>query len=388
MAGAGGARVLVFTSRSTRRPLAPRRRRRLLPRSGLLIGVSIAMETGIEAGASLTAPPQRSISRRRASPASSGAAGKPFAFLRRFVVGFYSRVPRTSLLADLPARSSTPWSRCSRPLAARSLGLRSIRVFFPFVALQRHVPISRASTAGAPGGLLRLNERRRSSRAASTLASDLVLPQPPCFTGGLECVTDGKSGSSGPSAWPSRLRPTAPSSTTRRARLERHRQLGAGHRQRELPAIQFRRGNLGDVGRLAVLGTDRLGCGNRFVAAPTLYLGLSYRTTATISARLYLQFFTDGAWGSLRQLQRRCRRRSWQPGRRCSARSACRGSRRLRVWVDFIPQEFATRSSSLRSTGSTSAPALGLFLDDFEAEGGSACRWSSATGLAPDVADR
>lgn len=120
------------------------------------------------------------------------------------------------------------------------------------------------------------------------------------------------------------------------------------------------------------------------VATPALYLGASYRTTATIWARTFLQFFTDGACGSFDSYSSSLAdgpSATWKALLGALDIPATAGS--LRVWVDFIPQEFNTPQYVASVDRIYLGTSARVFLDDFEAEGGSACRWSSAIGLAP-----
>lgn len=120
------------------------------------------------------------------------------------------------------------------------------------------------------------------------------------------------------------------------------------------------------------------------VATPTLYLGASYRTTATVWARFYLQFFTDGACGSFDSYSGAIfdgPSATWKALLGEISVPTVAGS--LRVWVDFNPQELATPQFVASVDRIYLGTSARLFLDAFEAEGGSACRWSSSVGIAP-----
>lgn len=116
-------------------------------------------------------------------------------------------------------------------------------------------------------------------------------------------------------------------------------------------------------------------------ATPELYLAAMYRTTANVFARLYLQFFSDGACAT--------------PIGWSSSVFGSTSANWNRIG-DFLPLNPNAGSVSFHADNN---PAnvdepqftvqwdrfyLGvepqLLLEDFEFEGGSACRWSSVVG--------
>lgn len=119
-------------------------------------------------------------------------------------------------------------------------------------------------------------------------------------------------------------------------------------------------------------------------ATPTLFVGATYRTTAAVSARLYFQLFSDGAcathlgWSSTVVGGSSATWKSLLGGISIPANALS-----LLVWIDFNPQSAGEPQyvAGLDRVYLGASPEL--FRDAFEAEGGSACRWSTDTGLAP-----
>lgn len=113
-------------------------------------------------------------------------------------------------------------------------------------------------------------------------------------------------------------------------------------------------------------------------ATPTLHLGAMYRTTAPVYARLFLQSFTDAACASFEgyyTVAFGTSSATWtQIG---SAVTFGPNTRSFYVTADFNP----VASGSPPFTGTFDRFYLGLepriFVDDFEAEAGSACNWSA-----------
>ncbi len=113
------------------------------------------------------------------------------------------------------------------------------------------------------------------------------------------------------------------------------------------------------------------------VATPTLYLGGLYKTPASVWARLYLSFFSDGActtFASWSEFAFGATSPTWRAILGPVSIPAGVGS--VRVWADFNPMV----AGLPQYTGSYDRIYLGavpqLFADGFEAESGSACHWS------------
>lgn len=116
-------------------------------------------------------------------------------------------------------------------------------------------------------------------------------------------------------------------------------------------------------------------------ATPELYLAAMYRTTANVFARLYLQFFSDGACAT--------------PIGWSSSVFGSTSANWNRIG-DFLPLNPNAGSVSFHADNNPETVGepqftvqwdrfyLGvepqLLLEDFEFEGGSACRWSSVVG--------
>lgn len=119
-------------------------------------------------------------------------------------------------------------------------------------------------------------------------------------------------------------------------------------------------------------------------ATPSLWVGATYRTTASVSARLYFQFFSDGncashlGWSGFVAEGPSATWRSLL-GEITLAPSA--GS--LIVWIDFNPQTAGEPQYVAEFDRVYLGTSAELFRDAFESEGGSACRWSADAGLAP-----
>ena len=117
------------------------------------------------------------------------------------------------------------------------------------------------------------------------------------------------------------------------------------------------------------------------VATPTLYLGALYKSAADVYARLYLQFFSDGSCATFDGWSATVFASispTWNSILGPIPISATAGS--AKVWAEYIPASAAEP----QYTGSYDRIYLGvlpwIFVDDFEAESGSACHWSTIVG--------
>lgn len=149
-------------------------------------------------------------------------------------------------------------------------------------------------------------------------------------------------------------------------------------------------------GSYSALGTSAvLGIGSQYLrmrqadclavdpnATPALYLGATYRTTANVWARLYLQFYSDGdclshlgfsdfVFGGT----------SASFNRIVDLIAIPATAAGMRFWVDFNPKN----ADEPQFTAEVDRIYLGeraeIFDDGLEAEGGSVCRWSASEGL-------
>lgn len=120
------------------------------------------------------------------------------------------------------------------------------------------------------------------------------------------------------------------------------------------------------------------------VVTPVLEMGFSYRTTAQVWARGYLQYFSDGACGT---------HLDWSAGPGGGAAptwTAVAGAIQIlgsagsvRVWIDFIPQELPMSQFTASIDRIFLGSGAPVYADGFEADSGSACRWSTAQGEGP-----
>ena len=120
------------------------------------------------------------------------------------------------------------------------------------------------------------------------------------------------------------------------------------------------------------------------VATPSLYLGVTYRTTASVWARLYLQFFSDAACGShIGYSATVFGSTSASFNRIVDAVDIPANAGSMRFWVDFNPQAAGIPQYTAEIDRIYLGDAAEVFVDGYEAEGGSACRWSPSQGVAP-----
>ncbi len=141
-------------------------------------------------------------------------------------------------------------------------------------------------------------------------------------------------------------------------------------------------GTSGDSGGLQVLGLISEQCiPVDAIATPTLYIGALYKSSADVYTRLYLQFFTDGACATFDSWS------GWAIGAMSPNWNSILGPISIsptalsaKVWNDVIPAS----ASEPQYTVSLDRIYLGvlpwIYVDAFEAEGGSACHWSNIVG--------
>lgn len=141
-------------------------------------------------------------------------------------------------------------------------------------------------------------------------------------------------------------------------------------------------GTSGDSGGTQVLGLVSEQCiPVDAIATPTLFIGALYKSSANVYTRIYLQFFSDGACTVFDSWS------AWAFGSMSPNWNSILGPISIsptalsaKVWNDVIP------ASGLEPqfTASLDRIYLGvlpwIFVDGFEAEGGSACHWSSIVG--------
>lgn len=120
------------------------------------------------------------------------------------------------------------------------------------------------------------------------------------------------------------------------------------------------------------------------IATPSLYLGATYRTAASVWARLYLQFFSDAGCGShIGYSATVFGGTSTGFNRIVESIPVSGGAASMRFWVDFNPQSAGIPEYTAEIDRLYLGDAAEIFVDGLEAESGSACRWSTSQGTAP-----
>lgn len=119
-------------------------------------------------------------------------------------------------------------------------------------------------------------------------------------------------------------------------------------------------------------------------ATPTLHLGATYRTTAQVWARLHLQYFTDADCANHLAFSSPVFAGTSPEWTTMLGEFAVPGGAgSVRVLAEFNPQV----TGLAQYTGAFDRIYLGasaqIFADPFEADGGSACRWSTTQAFLP-----
>ncbi|MBZ0090420.1 MAG: hypothetical protein K8H90_08595 [Thermoanaerobaculia bacterium] len=120
------------------------------------------------------------------------------------------------------------------------------------------------------------------------------------------------------------------------------------------------------------------------LATPTLYLGATYKTTAQVFARVTLQFFSQADCnGSVTFSSPVVGLTSPNWFTLLEGRPVPDTAASARVRVDFNPQAPGVPQYTAAIDRIYVGAGALIYADPFEADGGSACRWSASPGLVP-----